>query len=272
MIFYCNHKTFRNESIARHSSFPVDRAKGFFVSYDMQPQYEVATGLPGGMAPELGLSCPFCGGIHLYKLGDGRRKCRDCRRRFTPNRMASRLDDNVLDKLCGLFWDLVPAEEASAALGLNRKTVQRYYRKMRQAIAEHKPDTVGSDQQTWQIVGFFHGYWRRGGLSNDLTGVFPVFGLACMDGSVRVIMAHNKADYSRLDAHSLCMAALQKPNGDQDRLGRRLADEFWAYARPRLGTYHGGWKANLPLFLQEMEFRFNHRNYSAPPNLLRQAI
>lgn len=242
------------------------------MSYEIQPHFERNLGLPGGMAQELITSCPYCGGIHLYKLGDGRRKCRDCRRRFTPNPVGSRLDDDVLNKLPNLFWDLVPAEEASVELGLNRKTVQRYYRKMRQAVADCEYAPVIDAREAWNMVGFFHGYWRLGGLYNDLTGVFPVFGLACLEGMVRVIMAHNKADYSRLDAHSLRMATVEKAGHENTASDERLANEFWAFARPRLGTYHGGWKANLPLFLQEMEFRFNHRQTQGPPPLLRQAI
>ncbi len=243
------------------------------MSYEIQPQFEINPGLPRGIVHELNLTCPFCGGRHLYKLGDGRRKCRDCRRRFTPNPIGSRLDESVLDKLPTLFWDLVPAEEASLELGLNRKTVQRYYRKMRRAIADYRPASYPEKQTAWNVVGFFQGYWRVGGLSNDLAGVFPVFGLAQLGQHVRVVMAQNRADYTRLDANSMRLStAGGRAAGDMANGGERLAREFWNFARPRLGAYHGGWKANLPQFLQEMEFRFNHRNSPGPPELLRRAL
>jgi transposase len=37
---------------------------------------------------------------------------------------------------------------------------------------------------------------------------------------------------------------------------------FWSYAKERFHKYHGINHANYPLYLKEMEFRFNHRNES----------
>ena len=35
---------------------------------------------------------------------------------------------------------------------------------------------------------------------------------------------------------------------------------FWSYAKERFHKYHGINRKNYPLYLKEMEFRFNHRN------------
>ncbi len=35
---------------------------------------------------------------------------------------------------------------------------------------------------------------------------------------------------------------------------------FWSYAKERFHKYHGIGMKNYPLYLKEMEFRFNHRN------------
>ena len=35
---------------------------------------------------------------------------------------------------------------------------------------------------------------------------------------------------------------------------------FWSYAKERLHKYHGIDQAHFPLYLKELEFRFNHRN------------
>ena len=37
---------------------------------------------------------------------------------------------------------------------------------------------------------------------------------------------------------------------------------FWSFAKERFHKYHGINKTNYPLYLKEMEFRFNHRNGS----------
>ena len=35
---------------------------------------------------------------------------------------------------------------------------------------------------------------------------------------------------------------------------------FWSYAKQRLAKFHGVSKEKFPLYLKEMEFRYNHRN------------
>ena len=35
---------------------------------------------------------------------------------------------------------------------------------------------------------------------------------------------------------------------------------FWSFAKERFHKYHGISKTNYPLYIKEMEFRFNHRN------------
>ena len=37
-------------------------------------------------------------------------------------------------------------------------------------------------------------------------------------------------------------------------------ESYWGFAKRRLQMYHGDFKRNFPLFMREMEFRFNQRN------------
>jgi len=37
---------------------------------------------------------------------------------------------------------------------------------------------------------------------------------------------------------------------------------FWSFAKERFHKYHGIDKQNYPLYVKEMEFRFNHKNES----------
>lgn len=46
---------------------------------------------------------------------------------------------------------------------------------------------------------------------------------------------------------------------------------FWSYAKERLIKFHGVSKEKFPLYLKEMEFRYNHRN-DAIFNLLGKKI
>lgn len=47
------------------------------------------------------------------------------------------------------------------------------------------------------------------------------------------------------------------------------ASPFWAYASPRLAAHHGVAPEYFPLYLKELEFRYNHRGASLKPLLLR---
>ncbi len=40
---------------------------------------------------------------------------------------------------------------------------------------------------------------------------------------------------------------------------------FWAYAKERLIKHHGVSKERFPLYLKEMEFRYNHRHQDLFP-------
>lgn len=73
------------------------------------------------------ITCPHCQYRKTYKLGDGRNKCQRCKHRFTWRKQTSKLFTGDLKGIARLFWFLVPAERAAKDLGLNRKTVQKYY-------------------------------------------------------------------------------------------------------------------------------------------------
>jgi transposase len=47
------------------------------------------------------------------------------------------------------------------------------------------------------------------------------------------------------------------------------ASRFWAYASPRLAAHRGVAPEYFPLYLKELEFRYNHRGASLKPLLLR---
>ncbi len=43
---------------------------------------------------------------------------------------------------------------------------------------------------------------------------------------------------------------------------------FWSFAKERFHKYHGIRKKNYPLYVKEMEFRFNHKNEDLYPILV----
>jgi len=229
--------------------------------------------------------CPVCRHRKHYTLADGRKKCARCGKRYTPVRRMQKLSAPVLKEVVRLFWLMVPAERVANDLGINRKTVQRYFSRLRERIAEDSERVLGKLSGEIEVDESYFGGARKGKRGRGAGGKIPVFGLLKRDGDVRVVFpkqvnrvtlqgaikshvrpqswvysdsfrAYNHLDLEgfkhRRISHSECFGKGQVHiNG---------IENFWGFAKRRLKIYHGGFKKNFPFFMREMEYRFNHRN------------
>ena len=73
------------------------------------------------------------------------------------------------------------------------------------------------------------------------TGRFTAYNQVSLDG-----FHHERIDHSKAFA-----SGRNHINGTEN---------FWGFAKRRLKMYHGGFRKNFPLFMKEMEFRFNQRD------------
>ena len=204
--------------------------------------------------------CPFCGGIEAYVLGDGRRKCKACRAKFTPCPRPGRLGSQALHGLSRHFWLMTPMEQVARELSLNRKTVQRYFHLIRSRIAQHGQQKVEAMAAPPDLQGLFTGRIRSGNNGTSRVTTVPIFGLALNDdGQVQLVFVDGFGDCSGLDLGSVTFVPLQAP---EPRFTHGAAPQppqaFWQFARQALKHYRGGYKRILPQYLREMEFRFNH--------------
>jgi len=231
------------------------------------------------------ITCPSCGTRGSYRLGDGRRKCRRCGKKFTPRRRTGKLDDATLRELARLFWLMVPAERVARDLGLNRKTVQTHFRRLREALAEESRQVLAQIDGEVEVDESYFGGVRKGKRGRGAAGKIPVFGLLKRGGEVRVVFpdrvdranlqgaikSHVQPQswvysdsfraYDRLDVEGFHHVRID--HGQTFGAGRAHIngiENFWSFAKRRLKLYHGGYKKNFRLFMREMEFRFNHRD------------
>lgn len=231
------------------------------------------------------IECPQCGARQSYQLGDGRRRCKACRHRFTPRFRKARLQAKTVKEIVRLFWLMVPAERVARDLGLNRKTVQRYYTRLREAIAAESECSLKQLCGEIEVDESYFGGVRKGKRGRGAGGKIPVFGLLKRAGEVRVVFperldkstlqgaikTHVKPQswvysdsfraYDRLDVegfHHVRIAHESTFGGGKAHING--IENFWGFAKRRLKMYHGGFKRNFPLFMREMEFRFNHRD------------
>lgn len=143
------------------------------------------------MTTDRHITCPHCRFRKTYKLADGRNKCQRCKYRFTWRKRTAKIPSDKLKEIARLFWLLVPAKRAAKDLDLNRKTVQRYYRKLRQRISQE------SDKETFYLSGevevdeSYFGGQQKGKRGRGAGGKIPVFGLLKRQGMVRVLISQN---------------------------------------------------------------------------------
>ncbi len=80
--------------------------------------------------------CPQCNFAEFYQLGDGRRRCKQCRHRYTFQSVwqASRIPDSIKEELLEHFAEGVPVYRQKAAGLASRPAIERFYRLVRAAI------------------------------------------------------------------------------------------------------------------------------------------
>lgn len=257
------------------------------------------------------LRCPGCHARVHYRLSDGRRMCRNCRRKFSPRPDPSKLDAPTSRELTRLFWLLVPAAAAARDLGVERKTAQRHYDRLRRAIAHAAeaapPGGRAKIHGSVEVDESYFGGRRKGKRGRGAAGKLAVFGLLKRrGGKVRVVFPE-RLDRATLQGaieanvrpaswvysdglnvyDRLSLAGFRHRRVDHERTmgkgrnhinGRRppLAagsfENFWGFSKRRLKMYHGGWKRNFRLFIREMEFRFNERHNADPVVLLQKLL
>ena len=217
------------------------------------------------------MTCPDCGNDRLYQLGDGRFKCRTCRRKFTPNRRRSRLNDAAMGALIAGFAEGTAASEVAAATGLNLKTVHHYYARIRDGLATDREqqlaDCYGSalvapDLFERNLEGE---QWRNAAFIGCLIDRESEIELLFADDSdtndtARIDAAVVSGWIVAADHKALETVALDRIFCLPGQSAVHKARSFWLAAKRRLTAYCGGFKNHFRLYLREMEFRHNIAN------------
>lgn len=230
--------------------------------------------------------CPQCQRrTKLYRLGDGRRKCAVCGKRFSP---GGRRDERRLRQLADilLYFCLdFPALRTSAITGYRQPTVDRLYRNIRQAITRENWDTkrirLASGLETTDrefSSAFCRRCRRRSGCRGRVCSDAPVFGV-CMEKSGEVLLdpladepllqdgmyvppiirGAPKDPYAQYGGF-ICHGTFHRfTDRQKDGHMRDGLEQFWSWAEERLRRYHGMHTENLGFYLKELEWKYNHR-------------
>jgi hypothetical protein len=166
---------------------------------------------------------------------------------------------------------MTPALAVAAQQGVNSKTLQKYYDRMRRSLAQlNERSAAESFGGTNADPEQFREAARKKGMGEAV----PLFCLACRDGKVSLLIAeesgepfaevaceavvgwiyaHDQKAYAALDLDRIHFLAASPD------MRNGIEASFWSSAKKGLVKYHGGFRKNFRLFMREMEFRFNAR-------------
>lgn len=218
--------------------------------------------------------CPYCGGDHLYQLGDGRYKCRACQRKFSPTGRRSRLSTDAMEAIISGFAAGDPTSKVAAEAGLNLKTVQLYYGRIRELLAKDREEYLADCYGSAQVSADFftdselRGQWRNA----EFIGC-----LIAQDTEMELLFVNEADTENSASLDSAAVAgwlvaadrrAMEDPQLDRifclaGKNRKERARTFWINAKRRLSAYCGGFKKHFRLYLREMEFRNNMESTAA---------
>lgn len=237
----------------------------------------------------LGRKCVHCGHRKFYRTRRGYRKCVYC----TREKSLKRLRREIL--VVAAFRRQQTALLTALDTGIPYKAVKRIYDNLRLAIIRECEREAGRLSGEIEMDESYFGGRRKGKRGRGAAGKSVVFGLLERDGRVyaKVVDAVSKEvlmgvirrksrkgsvyytdkfkSYNSLKRYGKHYTL--KHTKTFVRKGRKRSvhingiEGFWSFAKHGLYNYRGVSRSMFPLYLKEMEYRYNHR-YDNLLNLL----
>jgi transposase len=232
--------------------------------------------------------CPRCRYRKFYRMSDGRRRCHRCR--YTFRDFSGRwIDTGNIScvswlKIVKLFELELSIRKMTSRLGTSYDTVYKAVTAIRSAIAAHAEDSVIRAGRASKADRGDVRRKREADRGTGPSGKPPVFGLRESGGRVFIQAIPNvRAEkvlqlgirkvqwrniiytdkYGSFDSLMFCCLS-QVPIDHSAAFSKGPVsinglEGFWSYAKQRIMGYHGVSSHRFPLYLKELEFRYNHR-------------
>jgi transposase len=233
-------------------------------------------------------ACPRCSHRRFYRLASHQYRCAHCRYKFsdfTGTWLGKlRLPLSETAHLLYLFTLGVPAYRARRYSSASLKTMHRAFLLFREAIYEQGMQELSQLTGEIELDEAAFGGHRKGRRGWAAAGKTLVFGLYKRNGHVLtfpvpdrkkatllpLIEAHTKPGslyytdeywaYASLRVRGEHVVVSKKDGRPHGRDHINGIEGFWSYAKTWLYQYRGVPRQNFPLYLKEVEFRFNHRD------------
>jgi transposase len=242
--------------------------------------------------------CPYCESTRITRIRRSKHKCYECRKEWGPRR------GSILEGLrvplarvliaIKLFELDTSVRESAHQLGLSYNTVYDLFDLFGKSIIRTDGDTSSTLSGEIEMDESYFGGKRKGNRGRGAAGKIPVFGILERGGKVRVEVVQN------VTGETLLTMAIKKVKRgsliytDKFRSynglisygfrhmridhGKRFVngkvyingiEGFWSFAKERLMKYHGVNPRKFPLYLKELEFRYNHRHHDLYDDLVK---
>lgn len=229
-----------------------------------------------------GRKCVFCGSFKVCKTRRGYLKCgrKSCGRQKSLKQLRREI------AIITGFYQQQPAYRVAADLGVDYQAVTRVYQKLREAIY-HMAELEGARLSgEIEIDEAYFGGRRKGKRGRGAAGKSIVFGLLERNGRVytRVVEGVSAEELMEIIRRKTRKGSVYytdkfrsynslKRWGKHHRVNhsKNLVDQrtknhingiegFWSFAKHILYNYRGVSKYHFPMYLKEVEYRFNHRH------------
>jgi len=235
--------------------------------------------------------CIRCKTRKIYRIRRDRYRCGQCGYEFSDfaGRWINKVKLPPRDWLwlIKLFELEISARKVSQQLGISYPTVHKAFHLIRQSITAHSGNGDAlMDGKIEEKETYFESRLEGRRIGSSKTK-FPVFGILERKGLVKVEPLQDVSAEAVLNLKvktvrrgsivytdrwgsydALVFCGYRHFTVDYERRFSRSdvhingADGFWSYAKERMSKFHGVSKEKFPLYLKEMEFRYNHRHES----------
>ncbi len=233
--------------------------------------------------------CTTCRSYKTYGISDKRYRCKRCGYKFHD--FTGRWLNKVKISYKNWLWIIklfeleVSARKIAQQVNLSYPTVLKAVTVIRLAIVAEAVDAKELLNGEIELDETYFGGRRKGKRGRGAYNKVPVFGILERNGIVRVEIVKDVTAESILsmtvktvrrgsivytdkfrsyDALMFCgYRHLRIDHGKRFATGKVYInglEGFWSYAKERIIKFHGVSKEKFPLYLKEMEFRYNNRH------------
>ena len=200
-------------------------------------------------------------------------------------------------KIISCFALELTATQTARLLNINRNTINRYYRLLRELIAAYEEQAMKPFAGEVELDESYFGGYHKGNIGRSVKSKIPVFGILKRNGKVytqivpdvsartlKTIIKHRVSQGSTIFSDSWkSYDGLVFDGYEHVRINHGESfvelkrnhingiESFWSYVKNKLSKFYGIKPERFYLYLKEYEFRFNNRHHTIE-QLLRNLV